>query len=330
MTTAPYGLRVVGHKAGRRRLIDWRAAFAAHAACDPRTEPDRESFLTHFHYPPEPFRQHVEGEGSERGYSGPCGADWLFWDIDRPDDLEAALGDARRLAGAVLDRYPAIDEDDLLVFLSGAKGVHVGVPCSVFGSPEPSPTWNESAKRFALAHAERAGIVVDGSVYSKTRLFRAPNTRHPKSGLFKRRISFGELMHSKAGAIVERAREPEPFDVPEPSDVRPTAVADWREASQGAERRAVERRAFTGRDRLSGFARRFLRDGELDAGQRELSTFRAAAELSELYHGHGFEALALALLEEPALDSGLSPSEVRHAVSTGIAHARRKGEGGEP
>ena len=43
MNTTPYGFRVVGHRAGTRRLIDHAAAFRAHAECDPRAEPDREA-----------------------------------------------------------------------------------------------------------------------------------------------------------------------------------------------------------------------------------------------------------------------------------------------
>ncbi len=48
MTARPHGFRVAGHRAGRRRLIDWRAAFAAYASCDPAAQPEREAYLSHF------------------------------------------------------------------------------------------------------------------------------------------------------------------------------------------------------------------------------------------------------------------------------------------
>ena len=209
MTARPHGFRVVGHRAGRRRLIDWRAAFAAYATCDPGAHPEREAYLSHFTFGPD-FAAYLERNGSEAAYGGPCGADWLFWDIDRPGDLGRAIRDARRLAGAILDRYRELDDDALLVFLSGGKGLHIGIPTALWGPP-PSPCFHETAKRFALAHAERAGIVVDALIYSKTRLFRAPNSRHPKTGLFKRRLALDELMHLEPAAIVELARHPEPF-----------------------------------------------------------------------------------------------------------------------
>src|SRR5262249_36626556 len=153
MTTMPVGFRVVGHRAGRRRPVNWRAAFVAYADCDPKAELDREAYLSHFVFGPE-FAEHMEQESTEKGYDGPCGADWLFWDIDRPDDLGLALRDARRLAGAILDRYRELDDEDLLIFLSGGKGVHVGIP--TVWHPEPSPHFNAIAKLFCLGLAEEA------------------------------------------------------------------------------------------------------------------------------------------------------------------------------
>ena len=213
MSTTPYGFRVVGGKAGERRLIDHRAALAGYAACDPRAEPDREAFLSHLTFGAE-FRQHLETEGSERGYNGRCGADWLFLDIDRPNDLEQARRDSRRVAGVILERY-RLDDDDLLIFLSGGKGFHIGLSTALW-HPESSPRFNEVAKRFCLDLAQRAGVVADPTVYSKTRLFRAPNSRHP-SGRYKRRLSLDEVTFLKPEAILALAVEPVAFDLPTPT-----------------------------------------------------------------------------------------------------------------
>ncbi len=68
-----------------------------------------------------------------------------------------ALRDARRLAGAILERYRELDDDDLLIFLSGGKGVHIGIP--TVWHPSPSPHFNAIAKLFCLAIAEAANIV---------------------------------------------------------------------------------------------------------------------------------------------------------------------------
>lgn len=147
-----------------------------------------------------------------------------------------ALCEARRLAGAILDRYRELDEDDLLIFLSGGKGVHIGLP--TIWHPEPSPHFNVVAKLFCLDLAERAKLVIDSLIYSKTRLFRAPNSRHPKSRLFKRRLSLDELTHLKPEAIVDLARHPEPFRIPSGPAICLSAADDWEKA-----RRVVERQA---------------------------------------------------------------------------------------
>jgi hypothetical protein len=324
MSARPHGFRVVGHRAERRRLIDWRAAFAAYALCDPAAQTEREAFLSHFTFEPD-FAAYLERNGSEAGYSGPCGAEWLFWDIDRPGDLGRAISDARRLAGAILDRYRELDDDALLVFLSGGKGCHVGVPTALWG-PAPSDSFNLTARRFCEAHGERAGIVVDGSVYSKVRLFRAPNSRHPKTGLYKRRLALDELMHLEPAALADLARQPEPFRISRLAGPSPTAAVDWLEARRAVERRTVERRAVLreGSARLTATTLAFIKDGAPD-GERAVRTFQAAANLAELDCPL---ALAHALLTDAALDSGLAPGEARRQIESGLAHARRQQEGG--
>jgi hypothetical protein len=326
MIARPFGFRVVGHKTGRRRLVDWRAAIAAYAECDDKAQTDREAYLSHFVFGQD-FAEYLKRELTEKGYSGPCGADWLFWDIDRPDDLALALRDAGWLAGAILARYRELDEDDLLIFLSGEKGVHIGIP--TVWHPEPSLQFNAIAKLFCLRLAEDAKLVIDGSIYSKTRLFRAPNSRHPKTGLFKRRLSLGELTQLKLEAIVELARQPEPFEIPSGPALCLNAADDWSKARRVVERQAERHRApRDGNVEISAFLRRFIRDGELESDRRAISTFRAAAELGELYESHGIDALAHALLTDAALDSGLSPSEAKRQIACGLSHGRRPKEGG--
>jgi hypothetical protein len=328
MSPMPFGFRVVGHRAERRRLVDWQVAFAAYADCDPRAHPEREGYLSHFAFGKD-FAEYLEREGTEKSYNGPCGADWLFWDIDRPDDLALALHDARRLAGTILDHHREFGDDDLLIFLSGRKGVHVGIP--TLWHPAPSTHFNAIAKVFCLAVAEAANVVVDGLIYSKTRLFRAPNSRHPKTGLFKRRLTLDELTHLKVEAVLEMARQPEPFEIPSGPALCLSATEAWSKARRVAERQAEMRSApRDGDPRLSSFLRRYIRDGEVDADRRAVSTFRAAAELGEIYQTAGFDAVAHALLAEAALDSGLTPSEVKRQIDCGLAHGRkRQREGGE-
>ena len=230
------------------------------------------------------------------------------------------MSDARRLASAILHRYSAaLDDDDLLIFFSGAKGFHFGLP--TFWGPAPSVTFHKAARRFAEALATAAGVSIDTSVYDKVRLFRAPNSRHPKTGLYKRRLSFDELMHLSADRIRQLAAAPEPFGLPIVIAADPQADADWQATLKAVEREAeakAQRRAAVaeGASLLNRATLDFIRDGA-DHGDRHRLLFSAAANLAEFACP---PALAHALLTEAALDSGLTPADVRRQIECGLNH----------
>jgi hypothetical protein len=311
------GFRVLGKTTNRRRCVDAGAALIGYAACDPRAEVEREAYLSAFWFADD-FRRHLEVTGSSKGYDGLCWAPFVWWDIDHPDDPERALRDARGLAMALLGRYPILD-DDLLLFFSGSKGYHVGLP--TFWGPAPSVTFHRAARRFAEALATAAGVSLDTGVYDKVRLFRAPNSRHPKTILHKRRLALDELLYLDTGRIRELAREPAHFDLPTVTATSDQAAADWQAALSAVEREAeakVQGRAAVadGTPRLNRATLDFIRDAA-DQGDRHRLLFSAAANLAEFGCP---PALAHALLSEAALDSGLTPSDVRRQIECGLAH----------
>jgi hypothetical protein len=314
----PYAFRIVGPIWERRRLVNADTAFRAYAACDNRAEVQREGFLSAFCFGPD-FRQLLESTGSTAGFGGVCWAPWLWLDIDRADDLVAALADARRLAAFILARYPALDDDDLLAFYSGSKGFHLGIPSSVWKS-EPSATFNRVVRRFAESIADAAGVVIDIGVYDVVRAFRAPNSRHPKTGRHKRRLSHNELMGLSPERVLLLAERPEPFDLPAPTGRDEQAAADWldaeRRVAEEAEAKAKRQAERNGTPALNRLTLDFIRDGA-DQGDRHRRLYSAAANLAEFGCPH---LLAHALLTEAALDSGLPPSEVRRQIDCGLAH----------
>jgi len=325
--TPRFGFRVLGNATNRRQLIYAGAAFVAYASCDTQAKVEREGYLSAFWFADD-FRRHLEETGSSKGYDGVCWAPFVWWDHrDHPDDPERALSDARRLAMGILQRYPALDADDLLLFYSGSKGAHVGLP--ITWKPAPSATFNRTARRFAEALAAAAGVSIDSGVYDKVRLFRAPNSRHPKTGLHKRRLSLDELLHLSAERIRQLAAVPEPFALPPLTVAGDQAAADWQAALQAVEHEAkgkAQRRAAVtnGTPRLNRATLDFIRDGA-DQGDRHRLLFSAAANLAEF---HCPPALAHALLTEAALDTGLTPSDVRRQIECGLNHVgQRAGNG---
>ncbi len=310
-----YGFRIVGDCRNERRLVDWQAAFAGYADCDERAEVKSEAYLSAFTFAGE-FRRHLALRGTTKGYGGECFALWLWFDIDRDGDLEAATRDARRLSAATVDRY-RIDGDELLLFFSGSKGYHVGLPASLFAA-EPSHDFHRIARQFAERLAAVVGVTVDSGVYDRVRAFRAPNSRHPKTGLHKRRFEFNELLHLTTAAILERATTPEAFELPDGNATSEVAADDWRRAIEAVRTQATaaQQRQANAAATLNRQTLEFIRDGA-SQGDRHRLLFSAAANLAEFGCP---SALAHALLTEGALDSGLPPSDVRRQIDCGLAH----------
>lgn len=317
MTPAPYGFRVAGDLAGPRKLIDWHCAFAACCAADPRAEPQRESYLSLFTFGDD-FRAQLERTGSTRGYRGPALLPWLTFDLDA-DDLDAALTDARKLAARLLATYRRLDDDHALVFFSGRKGFHVAVPLPL--GIEPTPDAPAVARFLAERWAAHCGVRIDAGIYDASRCFRAPNSRHPRSGLHKRRLMYDELLGLSVARVVELAREPLPFDPPADVPDNPELRRDWQEAAKGVALARQTKVAAYPPDAPAKLVKKTLAmiRGEWtpDLGDRHRLLFSAAANLAEC--GCTL-ALALDLLTGPGLNCGLALNDVRRQITCGLAH----------
>lgn len=299
-----YGFRIVGNCFQRRRLVDARAAYEAYCRCDDKAEVHKEAYLSAFTFGTE-FCQQLDATGSTKGYDGPCGSMFIHWDVDR-DDLDVALADTRRLANAIRDRYV-----EPIVYYSGSKGFHVDLAVNY----EPSIIFNRVAKTFALAVAESVSIDIDRRVFDKVRAFRAPNSRHAKTGRHKVRLTFDELALDLA-TIQQLADQPRPF---EPVYLFSEHTEDdWIAAVAEVEKQIMSQVAPLLDARLNRLTLEFIRDGA-KLGERANLLFSAAANLGEFGCP---AALAHALLTESALDSGLAPNEVQRQIECGLAHIK--------
>jgi hypothetical protein len=316
-----FGFRVLGGPSEPRNLVIHDNAFRAHCECDPKAEPDRECYLSAFSFP-ESLEEWYQtgGHGSPRGYTGPSCSRWLWFDIDRPSLVEATDA-ARRLASFLVARW-VLDEDDLLLFFSGSKGYHLGLPLSRCGNPPPSVEFNSQCKTLATTLAERAGVDIDQGVYDRQRIFRAPNSRHPKTDRHKRRLSFDELLQVTTEGIQSRAAKPLPFELPAPPAPHPQALSDWtdsrevlvKQARERAEQKMKRQAGSGGPERLNRGTLEFIRNGATE-GDRHRLLYSAAANLGEFGCS---PSLATALLFESARDSGLPPADITRAIRNGL------------
>lgn len=319
----PIGFRVLDTPENPRRAVDWRQAFRAHLEADERAECQRVAFLSLFHFGGE-FARQLQAAGTVRGYTGPVGADWLAFDIDR-GELETARRDAVRLGAAIFRRF-STGEDEPLYFFSGGKGFHVCMPCELVGSPDPSRDFAAIAGEFCGRLAAEAGVAVD-SIYDAMRLFRAPNSPHGKTGRFKIPLTFAELSGLSAVGIQELARAPRCRELREPPAPSPVAVADWQAAEAAVRNRRIRPpQAAVGNPGLGSLTWAVLSDGVIaEAGAvgldgkpapgRHKTLFAVAADLGRL--GCSPE-LAAALLLDIGVRSGLPRADVERAITCGL------------
>ena len=314
------GFRIVGPIYGARMPVDHDRAFAAYAACEDSAEVGWEGYLTCFQYGTA-MKERSESNAHPldvTNFDGPCWSRFIWFDIDRADDIDAAVRDSLRLVSLLIERYE-VSESKLLIFFSGSKGFHVGLPTSLFEA-SPAVGFAKAARKMAESLAGFAGIRIDHSVYGIVQPLRAPNSRHGKTGLYKRIVNFTELSTIDPSSLKERAKEPKSFAIPDPPSSNERAVADWQNAWEMAERQAsVVRVPRNERSALNRSTLEFIREGAED-GERNPRLFSAAANLGELGCSR---RLAHALLTEVSLDSGLPADEVRRTIENGIQQGER-------
>ncbi len=325
--THPYGFRVVGLLTGDRRRVDAAKAFRAYCQCDPKACVGNEAYLSAFQFGND-FAEYLIRTGSPAGFAGSTWAPYLWCDVDRDEaagGIMRALADTRRLIDT-LDETCGVPRELLLPFISGGKGMHLGIPTALW-APTASVDFHAVARQFVETIASEAKVTVDEGVFDRVRAFRAPNSRHPKTGLHKRYVPVDMLDTITVDGLLDMARTPEPFDPPSVDGVESAdmLVAVWDAAGRAVAKKlaAAEQRrrevASGGRAATVNKLTRAFLNGEVQTGDRHRLLYSAAANLAEL--GCPLSAVH-ALLTEPACDLGLKPKDVARQIECGHAAAR--------
>jgi len=124
---------------------------------------------------------------------------------------ELALNQVRTLAAWFLRSFPGLSPKHVQAWYSGSKGFHLVVRPEPFNI-RPHMHLTYIVKRIALELSQSLGLTtLDRTVYSIPRMWRIPNTVHPKTRRYKIELTHDELMTMKPGDIVElsqHARNP--------------------------------------------------------------------------------------------------------------------------
>jgi len=308
------------------RRAELMAAYADGAMAEKGE--DREGYLSHFAYGPEMEAHFAAKRGSVADYEGPCWCRWLVFDIDR-DNLVDALADARKLVAKLTDRYPEVD-GHLPVYFSGSKGFHVLL--GLAHAPPPAVGFHRVCRTLAELLAKVAGVTIDTAIYDVNRLMRLPNTRHPRTGLFKRCIDVDALFRLDIDGIRKLAEYSAGDGLPSARTPDEQLADDWAAAVRMTENKADDRvgirRSYETSNTLAPrYFLEFIRFG-VEAGERHSNLFRCAAWLAEQ---KDIPSLCYAILTEPGRDLGLTPKDVERQIRSGMEHAQkqqRRAEGG--
>ena len=326
----PFSFRIAGPVSHPRRRVIASDAFHAYRTCDPRARVVEEAYLGVYAFG-EDFAEHLARTRSTRGFEGPTWSAFLWFDVDRDEaagGVGKAIADAGRLMATLEDRY-GVPIEFMIPFISGGKGCHVGLPTRLW-SPAGGDVFHRVSREFATRIAAAAGVTIDTGIYDRVRAFRAPNSRHPKTGLHKRFVppeQFGVISLEDAMSLASR---PAVFELPDLNDcgTLPILATEWQVAAQAV---AVREAALAERRRdieagvslahINRWTIDLIRGEPVPEGQRNNTVYSASRNLAEA--GASMH-LVRELLREPSLDTGLPPREVDKTLERGFNDGTRK------
>ena len=181
-----------------------------------------------------------------------------------------------------------LDDRDIEIFFSGAKGFHIIVDHKVLGF-KPSRTLNKELKTIALYYkASTFTKCIDTAIYDYRRLFRVPNTINTKTGLYKVPISFNKLVNMSYNDLLEYASQPHKV-IKKPKQFNQKAHDAFYELIEKLaerERRTVNTaiaREYVNNKKILPCVEYLLQNGA-EEGQRNNSTIALANALFQIGH----------------------------------------------
>jgi DNA primase catalytic subunit len=135
----------------------------------------------------------------------------LAFDFDCATDISQAWNDCKKLVDHAVSVYELdINQEQMLVYFSGNRGFHVTINAECFDAKpmvDMIKVWRLVSEEL---FKELKLVTLDRAVYTRRRAWRVPNTKHGKTGLYKRALTYQELM-SGVNKIKELAKSPCPW-----------------------------------------------------------------------------------------------------------------------
>lgn len=259
-----------------REGLNSKAKMVVYGEPLPVLDTKRDYYVSLFQYTEEEKNTIEERGGSVAGLTGTT-TDVLYWDFDDENDLDKARHDTvnfcQRLENA------GVPKDAIEVYFSGKKGFNVKVSLT-------ERITNQLFKQLTYTLASSLPTF-DSVVNDPNRIVRVPNTKHPKSGLYKVPLEIWEVRELKIDEIQYTARKPrwatktyKAIDLP---TIKVTLPKE--EVKVKVEERHVKGLDWTSKPRFLSNCRYALQNGYFGAGQRDESLLILAAT----YRNLGFD-----------------------------------------
>ena len=137
---------------------------------------------------------------------------YLDLDIDNiEEDYNKLIRDLKILVHKLVTEFH-VEQNDIQIYFSGSKGFHLIISENIFGF-EPGRTLNKDLKKVAVyLKAYTLTKCIDTKIYDYKRLFRINNTINSKTGLYKVRISYDDLIDMSYNDLIEYASKPKDIE----------------------------------------------------------------------------------------------------------------------
>lgn len=137
---------------------------------------------------------------------------YLDLDIDNiEEDYNKLIRDLKILIHKLVTEFH-VEQNDIQIYFSGSKGFHLIISENIFGF-EPGRTLNKDLKKVAIyLKAYTLTKCIDTKIYDYKRLFRINNTINSKTGLYKVRVLYNDLINMSYDELIEYASKPKDIE----------------------------------------------------------------------------------------------------------------------
>ena len=145
------------------------------------------------------IKEFFKEDGEKKPYDGAVYSNYLIWDFDNKENVNAARLDTIEL----IERLMAYTPTNISAYFSGGKGFHVVYVCPELDRVKVD-TYEHVVKNVCLDLAKGLSTL-DTRIYDKMRVIRTPNSRHGSTKLFKVPVSYNQLKDMTVDEILKYA-----------------------------------------------------------------------------------------------------------------------------